>query len=156
MHTEIHPCFFFLTSQAVYDFIISVTLTQACKQVITKFYKAIGDAEWRRNIKEFVISRIESLVESLPILAKSGRESELSSAMGLITGYLDIMGGKGSPNSVPSKKEGTHKKRSKCSPDVLSKFLSHKLVENPLRQCLVGEFSFSCQFFLYIHHVLVR
>jgi len=76
-------------------------------------------------------------------LAKSGRETELSSAMKLITGYLSIMDDKNSSG-------GTKKDRKHSSKTVLAKYLSHKLTQNPVRQCLVGR---SATFNLHPHFV---
>ncbi len=85
--------------------------------------------EWSNLIKEYVSPRITSLVESLPSLAKSGRETELLSAVKLVTGYLVFASNSG-------------EKKKSFSKDILSKFVSHQLSQAPVRQCLVGTYGY--------------
>ena len=91
--------------------------------------------EWSKSIKEYVVPRIVSLVESLPSLAKSGRESELSSVMQLITGYLVLVADGEKNKSFPK--------------NVLSKYISHQLTQQSVRRCLVGKITLNtchCRF----------
>ncbi len=78
--------------------------------------------------------RITSLIETLPSYAKSGRESELCRTMKLISGYLMTA-------SDEDAKSSGKKKKVKASKTILSKYLSHKLTKDPVRQCLVGTFT---------------
>jgi len=80
------------------------------------------------------VPRITSLIETLPSYAKSGRESELCRTMKLISGYLMTA-------SDEDAKSSEKKKKVKASKTILSKYLSHKLTKDPVRQCLVGTFT---------------
>lgn len=106
-------------------------LSIECKSVLYTYRQRQGDKEWTYHIKEYIVPRIVALVESLPTYAKSGRESELCCTMKLISGYLMTASDENANSSQNTK-------RAKTSKTVLSKYLSHKLTKDPVRQCLVG------------------
>ncbi len=99
-------------------------IVKKCKEIISKYRNNFGIVEWNQNTKTIIIPRIVSLIESLPNLTKSGRDSELSYVMKLITGYLTLL---------------VDGKDTSFSKSVLSKYLAHQLTEESIRQCLVGK-----------------
>ena len=99
-------------------------IVKKCKEIMSIYRNNIGIVEWNQNTKTIIIPRIVSLIESLPSLAKSGRDSELSYAMKLITGYLTLV---------------VDGKDTSFSKSVLSKYLAHQLTQESIRQCLVGK-----------------
>lgn len=78
-------------------------------------------------MKGTICPRVVTLIESLPNLAKSGRESELSNAMKLVSGYLVNV-------------TMVEKKNLRSDQQFLLKTLSHQLTRRSTRQCLVGEY----------------
>ena len=114
-------------------------LSTQCNAIIQSYRQFQGDREWNNHIREYIVPRITSLIETLPSYAKSGRESELCRTMKLISGYLMTA-------SDEDAKSSEKKKKVKASKTILSKYLSHKLTKDPVRQCLVGTLKhlFSC------------
>ena len=80
----------------------------------------IGATMWREEMCHSIIPRTLNLIESLPVLARSGRQIELQTRMKLITGYLSISHNQ----NYLEKKE--------------IKFLASKILEEPIRQSLAG------------------
>lgn len=78
-------------------------------------------------MKGNICPRVVTLIESLPNLAKSGRESELSNVMKLVSGYLVNV-------------TMVEKKNLRSDQQFLLKTLSHQLTRRSTRQCLVGEY----------------
>ena len=103
-----------------------------CKSILRTYRQRQGDREWAHHIKEYIVPRIIALVETLPSYAKSGRESELCCTMKLISGYLITACDENDNSSQKTR-------RAKASKTVISKYLSHKLTKDPVRQSLVGE-----------------
>jgi hypothetical protein len=73
-----------------------------------------------------IISRVLEIIQSLPSIARSTRESDLRMNMKLISGYITVI----CRMKISTKRGG------KVSHD----YLLRKMMKNPYKQCLVGEF----------------
>lgn len=60
-----------------------------CSREILRSYKAcLGAAKWRRYLSKMIAPSILELVETLPLLAKSGKSAELKTSLNLVDGYV--------------------------------------------------------------------
>jgi hypothetical protein len=119
-------------------------LAKECKVVLHDYRNSLGETEWNNIAKNIVIPRLVNLIQSLPNYAKGGRESDLSSNLQLISGYLLSFVQDGYTNDLKcnlSKNNHTNDLKCNLSKNNLSKILFQKLTcNNELRQCLVGGF----------------
>lgn len=107
------------------------TLAKECNIVLRDYRNSLGENEWNKIARNVVIPRVVNLIQTLPSYAKSGRESDLSSNMQLVSGYLLSF----------AEDESSDGHSDTISKTMLSKFLFQKLVSNKtVRQCLVGRF----------------
>ena len=83
--------------------------------------KKVGAATWRKEISYSIIPRTWNLIESLPVLAKSGREIHLQTRMKLIIDYLSISQNQDFLGRIDSS------------------YLASKLLEKPISQAIAGK-----------------
>lgn len=102
---------------------LGTSISTECQNIMQMHRLKIGATMWKEEMRYSIIPRTLSLIESLPVLAKSGREIELQANMKLITGYLYI-----SYNQ-------------NCLDKTEIKFLASKILENPIRQSLAGKYT---------------
>ena len=93
-----------------------------------------------------IIPKVLELIQRLPIVAKSGRESELRSDFNLVSGYLSLAFGLFDESSGDSRQKSSLSKRRKKD---FGTFLSNKILEDPVRKCLAGS-----RFYLTRFHAL--
>ena len=136
-----------VTNRNIY--LSAAALQEDCKGAILAYKDTLGEIRWNENVKEDIVPRILELIESLPIYARSGRESELTRTMELISGYVtmmgdnDVGGGDYDRDSNPSLSKGRKKRIKKTSKNLQSTLMYNKLSTNPIRQCLVGKITYN-------------
>lgn len=122
-------------------------IKEDCKSVVLAYKDTLGDIRWNENVKEDIVPRIHELIESLPIYARSGRESELTLTMELISGYVTMMGddddNDGDYDNNTSLSKAPKKRIKKTSKKLPSTLMYNKLSTNPIRQCLVGKSTYN-------------
>lgn len=57
------------------------------REILRSFKESLGAMRWRRYLSQIIAPSILELVETLPLLAKSGKSAELRTSLNLVDGY---------------------------------------------------------------------